>query len=161
MPVTQAFGLGRRVWPLQGRWIASKPIPSQPLSGRGGDAPRLASHRALRLIRHHSPLTTHHSPLTTHHSPSLLGFLRVDEAVAVGVEFLEHVPRAEELLPGQVAVEVAIHALEPDRADRRPRLGDRPRDRRLAGRSRAEQLEAAADDLATAEAAFTAADVFT
>src|SRR4051794_14841841 len=51
----------------------------------------------------------------------LLRLLRVDQPVVVGVELLEHVPRAEELLPRQVAVHVPVHPLEPDRADRRPR----------------------------------------
>ena len=79
-------------------------------------------------------------------SASLLGFLRVDQAVVVGVERLENVARPEEFLPGHVAVVVAVHALEPDRADRRPRLGDDPRHGGLARPARPEQLEAAADD---------------
>ena len=73
------------------------------------------------------------------------GFFRVDQAVVVGIERLEHVPRSEEFLPGQVAIVVPVHALEPDRADGSPRLNDDSRDRRFSHPARAEQLEAAAD----------------
>ena len=48
----------------------------------------------------------------------LFGFLRVDQAVVVRVEFLENAARAEKFLPGQVAVEVPVHPLKPDRAGR-------------------------------------------
>src|SRR5262249_8029021 len=77
----------------------------------------------------------------------LLGFLRVNQAVVVRVEFLENAARSEEFLPGQVAVLVPVHPLEPQRADRRPRRTNDRRDRGPPHPACAEQLEAAADDL--------------
>src|SRR5205823_702676 len=77
---------------------------------------------------------------------SFLSFFRVNQTIVIGIELLEHVARSEEFLPAYVAVVVSVHALEPDRADRRPRQGDDPRYGRCTHPAGAEQLEAAADD---------------
>src|SRR5262245_19633036 len=52
-----------------------------------------------------------------------LGFLRVNQSVAILVDLVEDLARPEELIPGQVAVVVPVHALKPDGPDWGARFG--------------------------------------
>src|SRR5205823_14627074 len=43
------------------------------------------------------------------------GLLRIEQLVAIGVELIKDPPRAEEFVPNQIAVVIAVHPLKPDR----------------------------------------------
>src|SRR5579872_4105764 len=72
-------------------------------------------------------------------------FLRVDQPIAVLVDAVEYLARTQKLVPGQIAVVIAIHPLKPDRADRRALLERRRllRDHLIP---RTEQYKAAAQE---------------
>src|SRR5947208_10006395 len=67
------------------------------------------------------------------------GLLRVEQLITIGVKLIEHPPRAEEFVPNQITVIIAVHALKPDRSRDLPSLKFERLSCRLIDRS--EQLK--------------------
>src|SRR5262249_42136760 len=67
--------------------------------------------------------------------PPLARFRGIEQLVAIHIKLVEYPPRAQKLVPNQIAIVVAVHPLEPDRPAELPALKSRRLCRWLVARS--------------------------